>query len=571
MSKYSQNSHNLYSSKNYYLLFFLSLLLNITSTSQNLSKSYKDKSFSEIKGNLLSVKNDSFKAIIHAKAYLLKAKDENDTLNIAKGYHYLYFSTGNEKIKEIYLDSIISLTNNKKLKNYPISAYYLKGQKLYTQRLFDAALFNFLEVRKINNLRFFEKEVEIEMDYYIGLIKSRIGDYDGALSLFNNNYNYYANKKDDKKILMSLYAIADTYRHIKDLDSSSYYNLKGINKSLLNKDRIWYNYFLLNEGASLHDKERYQSSLDSLNKCLPIIIKTDDNPNIAMAYYFLGSNYYSLNNKPIALSYLKKVDSLYIKTNDIHPELRRTYELLIKESILNKNFKEELLYVKKLLKVDVKLNKNYKKLSRKIVKEFDTPNLLKKKEDLIANLKKESSNYFNLGIIISVCLLILFLYFIYYSKKQKIYKQRLEELIEKQTKNTKTTYNIIPQPKKETKKISISDENINEILKSLENFEKINGFLDSKVSINHLAKKINTNTKYLSRVINHYKNKNFTNYLNDLRVDYAVNKLTNDLSFRKFTIVAIANEVGFNNAESFSNAFYKKTGIKPSYFIKNIN
>ena len=38
--------------------------------------------------------------------------------------------------------------------------------------------------------------------------------------------------------------------------------------------------------------------------------------------------------------------------------------------------------------------------------------------------------------------------------------------------------------------------------------------------------------------------------------------------FRKFTIVAIANEVGFNNAESFSKSFHTKAGIYPSYFNK---
>ena len=34
--------------------------------------------------------------------------------------------------------------------------------------------------------------------------------------------------------------------------------------------------------------------------------------------------------------------------------------------------------------------------------------------------------------------------------------------------------------------------------------------------------------------------------------------------------MAIAQEVGFNNSESFSKAFYKKTGIYPSYFIKQL-
>ena len=44
-----------------------------------------------------------------------------------------------------------------------------------------------------------------------------------------------------------------------------------------------------------------------------------------------------------------------------------------------------------------------------------------------------------------------------------------------------------------------------------------------------------------------------------------------DKKFRQYTIHALALEFGFNNAESFSTAFDKKTGIKPSFFIKNLN
>ena len=73
----------------------------------------------------------------------------------------------------------------------------------------------------------------------------------------------------------------------------------------------------------------------------------------------------------------------------------------------------------------------------------------------------------------------------------------------------------------------------------------------------------------MSKIINYYKGENFSSYLNNLRIDYAINKLTTDKQYMKYTIQAIANETGFNSSESFSTAFYKKTGIKPSYFRKN--
>ncbi len=86
-----------------------------------------------------------------------------------------------------------------------------------------------------------------------------------------------------------------------------------------------------------------------------------------------------------------------------------------------------------------------------------------------------------------------------------------------------------------------------------------------------LAKEINTNSTYLSKVINMTKETSFVHYLNDLRVDFAINKLSSNKQFRMYTIKAIAESVGFNTAQSFSNAFSKKTGIYPSYFIKQLN
>jgi AraC-like DNA-binding protein len=56
-----------------------------------------------------------------------------------------------------------------------------------------------------------------------------------------------------------------------------------------------------------------------------------------------------------------------------------------------------------------------------------------------------------------------------------------------------------------------------------------------------------------------------------LRVAYTISKLKEEKTFRNYTIIAIAEEVGFSNAKSFSKAFSKTTDINPSYFIKELN
>lgn len=111
---------------------------------------------------------------------------------------------------------------------------------------------------------------------------------------------------------------------------------------------------------------------------------------------------------------------------------------------------------------------------------------------------------------------------------------------------------------------------MDDILRKLDKFEKNNDYLNSSLSLMSLAKKFNTNSSYLSRVLNSSKSINFSKYLNDLRIDYAVNQIKNDAVFRKYTIEAIASECGYNNSASFSRSFYKKTGLHPSYFVNEI-
>ena len=101
-------------------------------------------------------------------------------------------------------------------------------------------------------------------------------------------------------------------------------------------------------------------------------------------------------------------------------------------------------------------------------------------------------------------------------------------------------------------------------------FEAENKFLSNEVSLNEMAKNFSTNSTYLSKVINLKKDKNFSQYINDLRIDYSIQLLETNPKFRKYTIKAIASECGFKSAESFSKGFYKKHGIYPSYFLKQL-
>lgn len=55
-----------------------------------------------------------------------------------------------------------------------------------------------------------------------------------------------------------------------------------------------------------------------------------------------------------------------------------------------------------------------------------------------------------------------------------------------------------------------------------------------------------------------------------MRINNIVNQLKKDAVIRKFTVKPIAQEAGFNNSDSFSKVFFKIKGVKPSYYIKNL-
>lgn len=93
-------------------------------------------------------------------------------------------------------------------------------------------------------------------------------------------------------------------------------------------------------------------------------------------------------------------------------------------------------------------------------------------------------------------------------------------------------------------------------------------FLDQELSMFKLAKDLNTNTKYLSLIINHELNQNFMNFINEYRIEEMKKLLKENKS--NFTIEAMAQSVGFKSKSSFNIAFKKSTGQTPSSYMNTI-
>ena len=126
-----------------------------------------------------------------------------------------------------------------------------------------------------------------------------------------------------------------------------------------------------------------------------------------------------------------------------------------------------------------------------------------------------------------------------------------------------------PQKEERFKKYSGStlseDQKISLIskLEHLVQVEKI--FINEKLSIEDIAIKLDTNSKYISQIINETFNKNFYNYINSYRIEEAKLMLRSELS-DKYSILGIAQSVGFVSKSPFNVAFKRITGLTPTEF-----
>lgn len=117
----------------------------------------------------------------------------------------------------------------------------------------------------------------------------------------------------------------------------------------------------------------------------------------------------------------------------------------------------------------------------------------------------------------------------------------------------------------------ITNQKEQEIIAQLIKLEKANYFLRKDFDRYSVARKIDSNTTYLSQAINSYKKMTFNEYTNDLRINYVLKALLEDSKLRGYTMQAIAESIGYKNGISFSKIFKEKTGITPYQYIERIN
>lgn len=128
-----------------------------------------------------------------------------------------------------------------------------------------------------------------------------------------------------------------------------------------------------------------------------------------------------------------------------------------------------------------------------------------------------------------------------------------------------------PAPAKKYEKSVLTPERSERYVKKLLHFmETEKPYTDSDLSLQKLAEKLAIPAQHLSRVINERLHQNFVDFINTYRVDEAKRRL-GDPSKKHYSVLAIAEEVGFNSKSSFNFVFKKHANMTPSEFRKAAN
>ena len=100
-------------------------------------------------------------------------------------------------------------------------------------------------------------------------------------------------------------------------------------------------------------------------------------------------------------------------------------------------------------------------------------------------------------------------------------------------------------------------------LKGVIESEKL--YKNSNLSLAYLASKMGVLERDISLLINKYGNHNFSQFVNNYRVEEAKRLMMQDASQK---VISIAYQSGFNNLSTFNHAFKSFTGLTPSEFRK---
>ena len=417
-----------------------------------------------------------------------------------------------------------------------------------------------------------------------GAIKVAMGDYINGIALLKRKLktSHHIKLGVGEKKVMNKKLFADKYNIIGEayqsyyiqskkavlLDSANHYFNVAATMMLKDNFQPEYTKALLSmreaKSAALAGNYEKSLSLYRKRKKYPVIqdnIRTEQLFDLGMADCF-----HHLKQVDSALFYCKKYVESYQITKVSKENLLMAYNIMTQCYSKKNNTKNAYLYAQKSL-VLIQSIEGIKNKSLNFLHNYDL-NIIKEESNKIIAFK----NYFKIslfGILILLAAVVYSFYYYYKNQKEKHYRflriiQNLKEFKVSDS-NSVQIDTVETQPKQ-----TIDEELIEKIASGIKKLELKEAFLDPNFKLAFVAKKLNTNTAYLSQYFNQVMQKTFSEYTQELRIHYVLQKLKDAPYFRKYTLQAIAEEVGYKDANTLVRVFKKQTGLSPNYYIEKL-
>jgi len=194
--------------------------------------------------------------------------------------------------------------------------------------------------------------------------------------------------------------------------------------------------------------------------------------------------------------------------------------------------------------------------------------LLSGEQDLKVTGLERTMRFWLIVVCVVLAGLVLIRGFLYFRNRNKIKTyQTLLDYLNKQEDAKKKTKET-PSPVQENRPTTILKESEDQILSGLKKFETSKKFTSKDMSLGMLAAQLNTNTKYLSEIINRHKQKNFNSYINELRINYITEKIKTEPNYLNYKVSYLAEEAGFSSHSTFTTVFKTVVGVSPIMFVE---
>ena len=546
------------------VFIFLSLFSSLSICSQELTK---DEIFQLSFDSIVELENELEYGTVYSKkvfdTHILKAKYLKDTAQLAEAYRKRVW--GEEFDTAIqYVDSAIFISRNLTDESLKSRIHYSKGVLLYEGDKPQESLKEYIAAYefavKANNYEYI-----IDCLNSISGLKREYAQEQEAILLHQKSLEYlnrYGGEIDnyDLTYLITLDNISRCYLEVRNLDSAKIHVKKGKELALKMDDEETYNSLSILDAQINYYDRNYLKSRDSLLK----YINYTNGYSKADALYYLGMIEGKLGNLERKRDYFLQIDSI-LETNGfpLIDNVKETFQFLLKDAIQNNEKGSESKYINRLVFYDSLLGETERHIRNVTLKEFDLP-LQKNIEQQMKNkFHSEKSRMFYIFILLLGLSLLLFLtYYRNYRKLQKKLKAIMNEKIE--------PLKSSPSDKR-IAEMEMPMEAIENTLEKLNEWEDNLGYLEPEINQNSLSKTLNTNSSYLSKVVNTYKNQNFSNYLKDLRITYAINYIKDNPKFlENRSTIQVAEHFGFGSLDVFVRALKRKIGVTPAAFFRQI-